>query len=251
MKFSSLQEKININISVKKARRSATAKQKLEEGLKHVVLDMEREERCGFPEFIYGEGKTYAQLEAIANKMLEAGKNLCITRLPAKFAKKLLKLYPNANWEPICRVFIVERKPIPKCGTVFIAVAGTTDLPVAMEAKLVAEFCGCGTKLATDIGVAGLHRMLARLDEMRQADVIIAIAGMEGALPSVIGGLVKCPVIAVPTSIGYGTSMKGLTALLAMMNSCASGITVVNIDNGFGAGCAAARIINNGRTTNV
>lgn len=244
MKFSSLKQNIANNISVKKARRSARVKQKLEEGLKHVVLDMEREERCGFPEFIYGEGKTYAQLEAIAKKMLEAEKNLCITRIPAKFAKKLLKLYPDAHWEPICNVFIVERNPIPKRGTVFIAAAGTTDISVAMEAKLVAEFCGCGTKLAADIGVAGLHRTLARLDEMRQADVIIAVAGMEGALPSVIGGLVKCPVIAVPTRVGYGTSMKGLTALLAMLNSCASGITVVNIDNGFGAACAAARIIN-------
>lgn len=206
-------------------------------------IDWEREARCGFPEFIYGEGKTKEQLEAIGTSMLDKGLNVFITRISTESANFLKARFTDAEHFCESRILRIIRKKIPQRGNIIIAAAGTTDLPVANEAKLTAEFCGCRTELAADIGIAGIHRLFSELDRLSNADVVIAVAGMEGALPSVIGGLVPCPVIAVPTSIGYGTSLKGMTALFAMLNSCSSGITVVNIDNGFGAGCAAARII--------
>ena len=206
-------------------------------------IDWEREARCGFPEFVYGEGKNKEQLETIVASMLDRGINAFVTRINTESANFLKTRFSDAEHFCESRILRVIRKRTPQKGKIIIAAAGTTDLPVANEAKLTAEFCGCKTELVADIGIAGIHRLFSELDKLSKADAVIAVAGMEGALPSVIGGLVPCPVIAVPTSIGYGTSLKGLTALFAMLNSCSSGITVVNIDNGFGAGCAAARII--------
>ncbi len=213
-------------------------------------LDFERRSRCGFPEFIYGEGKSLSQLEQICDRMLARGEDVLISRLAPETASRICEIRKDSEYDQTARILRIGRnwkkRKIP--GLIYIASAGTTDLPVALEAKLTAEFCGCRTELASDIGVAGIHRTLSKLDCMRRADVVIAVAGMEGALPSVIGGLVACPVIAVPTSVGYGSSMNGIAALLAMLNSCASGICVVNIDNGFGAACAAIRILNSKKT---
>lgn len=208
-------------------------------------LDNSRDKRCGFPEFIFGEGKTLAQLKKITIKMLEKRKPVLITRIPEEFAKELLKDFPDAISDVTARIFFkpAERQDKLKGNTVIIT-AGTTDMPVALEAKYTLEACGCGTEIVADSGVAGIHRLLTKMPSMKNADAVIVVAGMEGALPSVVGGLVSCPVIAVPTSVGYGTSLGGLTAMFGMMNSCANGVTVTNIDNGFGAGCAAARIIN-------
>jgi len=206
-------------------------------------IDWEREARCGFPEFVYGEGKTKEQLEAIVDSMLKKEMNVLITRISTESANFLKTRFNDAEHFCESRILRIIRGKIPQRGKIIIAAAGTTDLSVANEAKLTAEFCGCKAELLADIGIAGIHRLFSELDKLSKADLVIAVAGMEGALPSVIGGLVPCPVIAVPTSVGYGTSLKGLTALFAMLNSCSSGITVVNIDNGFGAGCAAARII--------
>lgn len=211
----------------------------------HVNLDHSRHSRCGFPEFIFGERKTLEQLGHITHNMSESGKPVLITRIAADFAEVLLKEYPSARYDKISRTFLLKtEKEVISKGKAVIITAGTTDLPVALEAKYTLEACGCGTELVADSGVAGIHRLLTRMPALKNADAVIVVAGMEGALPSVVGGLVSCPVIAVPTSVGYGTALGGLTAMFAMMNSCANGVTVTNIDNGFGAGCAAARIIN-------
>ncbi len=206
-------------------------------------LDHSRKSRCGFPEFIFGEGKKLEHMERIVREIVKSGNPVLVTRLEADKGKWLKRKFPKGEYDSLGRVFRYEPQAIDRKGLVLIVTAGTTDLPVALEAKHAAELCGCNVELKADAGVAGIHRIISNLQQLRKADVIIAVAGMEGALPSVVGGLVSCPVIAVPTSVGYGTSFKGVTAMLAMLNSCASGVTVVNIDNGFGAGCAAARII--------
>ncbi|NOY75634.1 MAG: nickel pincer cofactor biosynthesis protein LarB [Kiritimatiellaeota bacterium] len=208
-------------------------------------LDHGRAVRCGFPEFIYGEGKTSEQTLAISAEIASSGKPLLATRLSAESAKPLLEKFPSGDYDEISRTFLMmpENSDDPK-GEVVIATAGTTDLPVAREAERTLTACGCGAKLIPDAGVAGIHRLFKSLPALESADAVIVVAGMEGALPSVVGGLIPCPVIAVPTSVGYGASLGGLTAMFSMLNSCANGITVVNIDNGFGAGCAAARIVN-------
>ena len=208
-------------------------------------LDHSRKERCGFPEFIFGEGKTSEQLKAIAHEIADKNQPVLITRISANSAELLLKDFPEAEYDKTGNTFLMlpEHFKADK-GNTLIITAGTTDLPVALEAKQTLTACGCRVKLAADSGVAGIHRVVSNISLLQQADVIIVVAGMEGALPSVVGGLVSCPVIALPTSVGYGTSLGGLTAMFSMLNSCASGVTVMNIDNGFGAGCAAARIIN-------
>lgn len=224
---------------------SALAELDLKHADKEVHLDHSRDERCGFPEFIFGERKTLVQLQNITRNMSEAGKSVLITRIAAESAETLLKDFPEATYDKTARIFFL--KPGGKAelkGEAVIVTAGTTDLPIALEAKYTLEACGCGAELVADSGVAGIHRLLTQMPALKNADVVIVVAGMEGALPSVVGGLVRCPVIAVPTSVGYGTALGGLTAMFAMMNSCANGVTVTNIDNGFGAGCAAARIIN-------
>lgn len=224
---------------------SALSELDLKPAEEHIHLDHSRHERCGFPEFIFGERKTLDQLQTITSRMAESGKPVLITRIAADFAEILLKDHPSAVYDRTARTFLLKPQPFPSLkGMVVIVTAGTTDMPVALEAKYTLDACGCGTELVADSGVAGIHRLLTRMPSLKNADAVIVVAGMEGALPSVVGGLVSCPVIAVPTSIGYGTALGGLTAMFAMMNSCASGVTVTNIDNGFGAGCAAARIIN-------
>lgn len=206
-------------------------------------LDFERENRCGFPEFIYGAGKTPGQITAIMKQLHEAGKPVLATRLKPEAFPVIRREIPDAEIHENARTALIREHVVPRKGTVAIVCAGTSDLPVAEEACDTLEICGYTCDRINDVGIAGLHRLLKQLERIRKTDAVIAIAGMEGALPSVLAGLVSIPVIAVPTSVGYGASFNGVTALLAMINSCASGVTVVNIDNGFGAACAAARIL--------
>jgi hypothetical protein len=197
-------------------------------------VDTHRALRKNFPEVIFGSGKTPEQAVKIAAKLLEHGQQVLVTRITTEHARALRKKFKRAVHHPLARCVTIENKPLPKRpGFIAVICAGTSDLPVAEEAAVTAEIMGNRVERIHDIGVAGLHRMLARMETLQKASVIVAVAGMEGALPSVI---------AVPTSIGYGASFGGIAALLAMLNSCASGVTVVNIDNGFGAGYAAAQI---------
>ena len=203
--------------------------------------DLHRGLRQGVPEVIYGEGKTPDQIDKIASSLLEGGQEtVLITRLSAE---KATVLTVPVKYFDAARIGVAGVIPEPSAkGTIVVATGGTSDLPVAEEAAVTAELLGNKVTRVYDVGVSGLHRLLSHKEELMSASVVIAVAGMEGALASVIGGLVDCPVIAVPTSVGYGASFEGLTALLAMMNSCASGVTVVNIDNGFGAGYSASMI---------
>jgi len=206
-------------------------------------LDHDRTARCGFPEFVYGADKSAVQLEAILAELKTHGVPLLCTRVSAEKAEQVLKVHPDLEYCAVSGVLHRSHEAIPpKNFRVLIVTAGTSDLRVALEAEHTAAAAGLQTELLCDVGVAGIQRLLDRVEDLRRADVIIAIAGMEGALPSVIGGLVACPVIAVPTSVGYGVSAGGFAALAGMLSSCASGLTVVNIDNGFGAACAAIRL---------
>lgn len=203
--------------------------------------DLHRGLRQGIPEVIFGEGKTPEQIDAITSSLLEGGqKTVLITRLSAEKASAL-KI--SIRYYDVARIGVAGIIPDPTAkGTIVVATGGTSDFPVAEEAAVTAELLGNKVNRVYDVGVSGLHRLLSHKEELMSASVVIAVAGMEGALASVIGGLVDCPVIAVPTSVGYGASFEGLAALLSMMNSCASGVTVVNIDNGFGAGYSASMI---------
>lgn len=206
-------------------------------------VDTHRALRKGFPEVIFGAGKTPEQVVKIAAKLLDHEQNVLATRLTPEHARSLRKKFKRAVYHELARCVTIERKPLPKrAGTIAVACAGTSDLPVAEEAAVTAEIMGNHVVRVCDVGVAGVHRLFNRLETIRSANVVIVVAGMEGALPSVVAGLVSKPVIAVPTSVGYGASFGGLAALLGMLNSCASGVTVVNIDNGFGAGYAASQI---------
>jgi NCAIR mutase (PurE)-related protein len=206
-------------------------------------VDGHRALRKGFPEVIYCEGKTPAQVVQIARQILQHNDNLLATRAAPAVARAVRRAFPAARYHAASRVLTVERRPLPKRpGHIAVLCAGTTDIPVAEEAALTADILGNRVKKFYDVGIAGLHRLLELNEELLTARVLIVVAGMEGALPSVVGGLVDKPVIAVPTSVGYGASFGGIAALLAMLNSCASGVTVVNINNGFGAGYAASLI---------
>lgn len=207
-------------------------------------VDLHRRLRCGFPEVIFGQGKTAEQIEAILRTMLTHGQGGLVTRVEARAAEHLLAAFPEGEHNALGRTFRV-RGPAPeepKLGRVIIVTAGTSDLPVAEEARVTAEAWNCEVTLVADVGVAGLHRLLHQLPRFENADAMVVVAGMEGALPSVVGGLVNCPVIAVPTSIGYGAHFQGLAALLGMLNSCASNVVVVNIDAGFNGGHMAGLI---------
>ena len=206
-------------------------------------VDLHRKVRQGTAEVIYGAGKTAEQIASIAETMLKNSQNtILITRLAAESAAVLMERFPM-RYDETARIGIIGKMPAPSGnGTIVVATGGTSDIPVAEEAAITAEALGNNVTRLYDVGVAGLHRLLAHLDDIMGASVIIAIAGMEGALASVIGGLADCPVIAVPTSVGYGASFHGVSALLSMLNSCASGVAVVNIDNGFGAGYMANMI---------
>ena len=206
-------------------------------------VDTHRALRKGFPEVIFGTNKTPEQVVRIAAKLLEHGQRILVTRVTVQHARALRKKFKRAVYHETARCVTIEKRPLPKrSGLVAIICAGTSDLPVADEAAVTAEIMGNRVERIIDVGVAGLHRLLNQLDVIQRASVLIVVAGMEGALPSVVAGLVAKPVIAVPTSVGYGASFGGLAALLGMLNSCGSGVTVVNIDNGFGAGYAASQI---------
>jgi len=206
-------------------------------------VDTHRALRNGFPEVIFGAGKTPTQVVKIATKLIEHNGRVLVTRVTAEQAKLVRKKVKHAVHHEVARCITIEKKPLTKrSGAIAVICAGTSDLPVAEEAAITAEIMGNRVERIWDVGVAGLHRLLARLETIQRANVLVVVAGMEGALPSVVAGLVAKPVIAVPTSIGYGASFGGLAALLGMLNSCGSGVTVVNIDNGFGAGYAASQI---------
>ncbi len=218
----------------------------VQEGSDLVVarLDRNRKARCGFPEFIYGAGKTVEELLEIIPELHKSKVNVLATRVKSESGAVLQERFPEGVYDPRSGCFLwMTADTVPR-GKAVILAAGTSDLAAAREAEFTLKACNIAVELIVDVGVAALHRLLKVLPAVEKADVVIAAAGMEGALPSVIAGLVKTPVIALPTSIGYGANLAGLTPMLAMLNSCASGVTVVNIDNGFGAACAAARIIN-------
>lgn len=211
------------------------------------TIDHHRQLRQGMPEVIFGEGKSVGQMVRIMGAMAANGSNILVTRLGDDKARELLQHFPAATHHADARCLTLEQKQVehPGRGTILVVSAGTSDIPVAAEALVTARFLGNRVEHVYDVGVAGIHRLLARREQLASAAVIIVVAGMEGALPSVVGGLVDKPVIAVPTSVGYGASFGGIAALLGMLNSCAAGVTVVNIDNGFGAACAA-NLINRG-----
>ena len=213
------------------------------ESLDFATIDHHRALRQGYPEVVYGEGKNPEQVVAITERIMEHGTSALVTRTDRFTRQALLRRFPDAVVNEVGRtVRIGTQPPQVKRGTILIITAGTSDLPVAEEAAESAMAMGNSVARLNDVGVAGIHRLLAQGDSLTRAGVVIVVAGMDGALPSVVGGLVACPVIAVPTSVGYGASLGGLAALFTMLNSCAAGVTVVNIDNGFGAAAAATRI---------
>ncbi len=207
-------------------------------------VDHHRHLRTGFPEVVLGLGKTAEQIGHIMRELQRTGANVLATRVADADVDAVLRLVPNAQHEKVARAVVVEQQPVADVGrgTILVVSAGTSDLPVAEEAALTARLGGNRVERLVDVGVAGIHRLLGNRDKLEAASVIVVVAGMEGALPSVVAGLTSRPVIAVPTSIGYGASFGGIAALLGMLNSCAAGVTVVNIDNGFGAGYAASLI---------
>jgi hypothetical protein len=206
-------------------------------------VDTHRGLRRGFPEVVFGAGKTPQQVVAIAGKLLDHEQRVLVTRVTLEHARSLRRRFKNTVYHEVARCLTIDPKPLPKRpGTIAVVCAGTSDLPIAEEAAVTADIMGNRVERIADVGVAGVHRLLGRIGSIQSANVVIVVAGMEGALPSVVAGLVSKPVIAVPTSIGYGASFNGLAALLGMLNSCAGGMTVVNIDNGFGAGYAANQI---------
>ena len=206
-------------------------------------VDTHRTLRKGFPEVIYGEGKTPEQVVAIADRIVAADGRVLVTRVGTEHAVAFRQRFESAVHHEAARCLTLESDPLPKRpGTIAVVAAGTSDLPVAEEAAVTADFMGNRVLRIYDVGVAGLHRLFRRLPEIQSANVVIVVAGMEAALPSVIGGLIGKPMIGVPTSVGYGSHLGGITALLGILNSCSSGLTVVNIDNGFGAGYAANSI---------
>jgi pyridinium-3,5-biscarboxylic acid mononucleotide synthase len=214
------------------------------EDLGFARIDHHRELRHGFPEVVFGEGKTVEQIVAISQRIAARGGGLLVTRACAAAGSALTGSIPGLSYDPVGRTaYLAGAEPPPAVrGPILIVTAGTGDLPVAEEAAVTARAFGNPVERLMDVGVAGLHRLVGAHEQLDRAAVVVVVAGMEGALPSVLGGLVGVPVIAVPTSIGYGASFGGVAALLGMLNSCAAGVTVVNIDNGFGAACAAARI---------
>ena len=206
-------------------------------------VDTHRALRKGFPEVIFGAGKTPEQVAKIAAKLVAHEHRVLVTRVTPEHFRAVRKKFKHAVHHELARCITIDKKPLPKrAGSVAVICAGTSDLPVAEEAAITAEIMGNRVERITDAGVAGLHRILARMETLQTANVLVVVAGMEGALPSVVAGLVSKPVIAVPTSVGYGASFGGIAALLGMLNSCGSGVTVVNIDNGFGGGYAASQI---------
>jgi NCAIR mutase (PurE)-related protein len=219
------------------------------EDLGFAQLDTHRELRQGIPEAIYAEGKTSEQVVAIARRLVESTSSAVLaTRVADDTATALVAEFPHAQHHPIARLVVVRPQPVEiALGTVTVVSAGTSDLPVAEEAAITVGSLGGNVERINDVGVAGIHRLLAVQDRLHDTDVVIVVAGMEGALASLVGGITAAPVVAVPTSVGYGASFEGLAALLAMLNSCAAGVAVMNIDNGFGAGVFALRLLRSKR----
>ncbi len=218
------------------------------ENIGYAQLDLHRSLRQGIPEVVFGQGKTVDQLTGILERLWQHHDRILATRVPAEMVAAIQSRLPQARYDPTSRLATLTRTelppPSPNWPFALIVSGGTSDIPVAEEAAQTVEFLGSRVERAYDVGVAGIHRLLDQRERIFKADVIISVAGMEGALTSVVGGLATCPVIGVPTSVGYGASFKGLAALLAMLNSCAAGVAVVNIDNGFGAGQYAHLILN-------
>lgn len=206
-------------------------------------IDQHRALRCGFPEVVFGQGKTVDQIVQIAQRLSERNDRVMVTRISAEMNAQIQPLLPEMTYHADARILVLDRsQAAAKTPGILVLSAGTADISVAEEAVITAELMGNEVERIYDVGVAGLHRLLNKVDRLQKARVIVVVAGMDGALPSVVGGLVSVPVIAVPTSVGYGASFHGLAALLTMLNSCAAGVSVVNIDNGFGAGVLASRI---------
>jgi len=210
-------------------------------------VDHHRHLRTGFPEVVMGEGKTGEQIVSIASKLARKGAGFMVSRCPPEVARKLLEAHPEGSYYEDARIFALPKKGVQKHGYVLVITAGTSDIPAAEEAAVTADLFGCNVDRIYDVGVAGVHRLLAYRSMIEEADVIVVAAGMEGALASVVASISKAPVIALPTSVGYGANFKGLAALLGMLNSCTPGVSVVNVDNGFGAGCCAALIVGRAR----
>jgi NCAIR mutase (PurE)-related protein len=213
--------------------------------LGYAHVDLHRRQRCGFPEVIFCEGKTAPWVEGVVRKLAEAGQDCLATRVSAEQAEHLGRLFPQAQQDRVARTFwLPAGDPTTRAavGRVFVLTAGTSDLPVAQEAVVTARALGCDVSLVADVGVAGIHRLLRYQSQFTEADAIVVVAGMDGALPSVVGGLVDCPVIAVPTSVGYGAALHGIAPLLTMLNACSANVVVVNIDSGFKGGYVAALI---------
>jgi pyridinium-3,5-biscarboxylic acid mononucleotide synthase len=226
-----------------------TALQRLREppvaDLGFAVVDLHRHQRCGFPEVIFCEGKTPQWVEGVVRQLVEANQDCLATRVNSEQAAHLAENFPQAEQDRVARTFWLPAPTAPPrktSGRVVVLTAGTSDLPVAQEAVVTARSVGCEVKLIADVGVAGIHRLLRHREQFTGADAIVVVAGMDGALPSVVGGLVDCPVIAVPTSIGYGAALHGLAPLLTMLNACSANVVVVNIDSGFKGGYVAALI---------
>jgi NCAIR mutase (PurE)-related protein len=212
------------------------------EDLDFAKVDHHRELRDLLPEVVLGEGKSPAQIAAIGRSLVERSGRLLVNRISPDAFRALVDAVPDATYDELARVATVEREQRQLLPGVIVVCAGTADLPVAHEAAITARMAGTDANVIGDVGVAGIHRLFDHLPQLLQANALVVVAGMEGALPSVIAGLVSCPIIAVPTSIGYGASFQGIAPLLAMLNACAAGVSVVNIDNGFGAGYQAAQI---------
>ena len=212
------------------------------EDIGFAAIDHHRSLRQGFPEVIFCEGKTKTQVTTIARNLLKKGSSLLATRVQPDVAQAVIRVIPKAVYHKEARVVSLQKQKPVRRGNIVIVTAGTSDIPVAEEARITAEVMGSRVQTMFDVGVAGLHRLLDRQDTLHDAHVLIVVAGMDGVLPSVVGGLVDRPIIAVPTSQGYGASFGGLAALLTMLNACSGGIGVMNIDNGYGAGCLAHRI---------
>lgn len=210
------------------------------EDIGYAKVDHHRAIRTGFPEVVYGAGKTDEQIVGIAESIYRDNASFLVTRCAPSASEKLSERFPEGTWVRDAGIYFVETQPREKFGYVLVITAGTTDIPAAEEAAITATLFGCNVDRIYDVGVAGVHRLMAYRSMIEEADVVVVAAGMEGALASVVASVSKAPVVALPTSVGYGASFGGLAALLGMMTSCAAGVTVVNIDNGFGAGCAAA-----------
>jgi NCAIR mutase (PurE)-related protein len=212
--------------------------------LGYAHVDLDRRRRCGFPEVVFGEGKTPEWVEGVARRLAEAGQDCLATRVGEAQAAHLARAFPHAEQDRVARTFWLPAagpRAAP-AGRVVVLTAGTSDLPVAREAVVTARALGCDVGLIADVGVAGIHRLLGHREEFAGADAVVVVAGMDGALPSVVGGLVDCPVVAVPTSVGYGAALGGVAPLLTMLNACSANVVVVNIDSGFKGGYVAALI---------